>query len=205
MIYWQQNKTGTQKERLFLFIGFAASAGLWVKNEGIVFFVFTTLILLVKYFRSSRLFIRYAIGSLLVLVTFGLFKILYAPVNDLIARQSGHIIDKILNPHRYVTIVVYLMRTVAAKYPVIPVLLLFILWAKPKMLISPPFLIIGLTFIAYLSVYVITPYNLLWHLKASLDRLIGQLYPAFIFLFFKDLTPIKGFSKHELAVENERP
>lgn len=198
LIYWLQNKTSAQKERIFLFIGFAASAGLWVKNEGIVFFVFTTLILLIKYFKSNRLLIRYITGALLVLVTFGLFKVLYAPVNDLIARQSGHTIDKILNPHRYVTIVIYLMRTIAAKYPVIPVLLLFILWSKPKILISTPFLIIGLTFMAYLSVYVITPYNLLWHLKASLDRLIGQLYPAFIFLFFKELTPIKHFSKQDL-------
>lgn len=201
LFYHQENETKSKKGILFLLLGFTAAAGLWVKNEGAVFFGFTTLILIIKYFRESRLLMRYGLGTLLVLVTYGLFKILYAPVNDLIAGQSTHTLNQIFNLHRYEMIAAYLMRTLVTKYPAIPIIILYILWSKPKTLLSSSFLIIGLTFMVYLCVYIVTPYNLMWQLQTSLDRLISQLYPAFIFLFFKELSSYWNFSEIRLATE----
>ncbi|PYX78778.1 MAG: hypothetical protein DMG70_30355 [Acidobacteria bacterium] len=41
-----------------------------------------------------------------------------------------------------------------------------------------------LTATGYFAVYVITPYDLRWHLMWSLDRLFMQLWPSVLFLVF---------------------
>jgi len=41
-----------------------------------------------------------------------------------------------------------------------------------------------LTLAGYFLIYLITPYDLYWHLRFSLNRLFLQLWPAVIFLFF---------------------
>lgn len=39
-------------------------------------------------------------------------------------------------------------------------------------------------FAAYCGVYLITPYDLRWHLDTSLDRLYTQVWPSFLFVAF---------------------
>jgi hypothetical protein len=41
-----------------------------------------------------------------------------------------------------------------------------------------------MTLCGYFVIYLITPYDLYWHLRFSLNRLFLQLWPAAIFLFF---------------------
>jgi hypothetical protein len=41
-----------------------------------------------------------------------------------------------------------------------------------------------LTLAGYFAIYLITPRDLYWHLRFSLNRLFLQLWPATIFLFF---------------------
>jgi hypothetical protein len=41
-----------------------------------------------------------------------------------------------------------------------------------------------LTLAGYFAIYVITPYDIYWHLRFSLTRLFMQLWPSAIFLFF---------------------
>jgi len=45
-------------------------------------------------------------------------------------------------------------------------------------------LAIVLTLAGDFAVYVITPYDIYWHLRFSLNRLFLQLWPSAIFLFF---------------------
>jgi hypothetical protein len=44
-------------------------------------------------------------------------------------------------------------------------------------------MILGILFVYYV-LYLITPFDLDWHLATSLDRLILQVWPAVVFLFF---------------------
>ena len=49
----------------------------------------------------------------------------------------------------------------------------------------------------YLFAYVITPYDLEWHIGSSIRRLFIQLWPAWVFIFFycvrgPELTADKG-------------
>lgn len=48
----------------------------------------------------------------------------------------------------------------------------------------------AMTFAGFFVIYLITPYDLYWHLRFSLNRLFLQLWPAAIFLFFLR-TPIR--------------
>ena len=45
-------------------------------------------------------------------------------------------------------------------------------------------LALSLTLAGYFAIYLITPYDLYWHLRFSLSRLFLQLWPSVIFLFF---------------------
>jgi hypothetical protein len=38
--------------------------------------------------------------------------------------------------------------------------------------------------LGYVTIYVITPYDLAWHVRTSLGRLLMQLWPAVLFTFF---------------------
>jgi Dolichyl-phosphate-mannose-protein mannosyltransferase len=48
---------------------------------------------------------------------------------------------------------------------------------------------LGFTLAGYFAIFVITPYDLYWHLRFSLDRLFLQLWPSAIFLLLLGLTP----------------
>jgi hypothetical protein len=45
-------------------------------------------------------------------------------------------------------------------------------------------LALALTLAGYFAIYLITPYDLYWHLRFSLSRLFLHLWPSAIFLFF---------------------
>ena len=46
----------------------------------------------------------------------------------------------------------------------------------------PLFLLPALTLVGYFLIYVITPFDLTWHLATSLDRLCLQVWPMIVFL-----------------------
>jgi len=43
---------------------------------------------------------------------------------------------------------------------------------------------LGLTVMGYFAIYVITPNELYWHLRFSLNRLFLAAWPSVLFLFF---------------------
>ena len=80
-------------------------------------------------------------------------------------------------------IITFLKDTILSKFPVLLFAFAFTVLLQPRSYIThPAFIIICLTFLAYLSIYVITPHDLQWHLITSLERLLHQLYPAFLLL-----------------------
>jgi hypothetical protein len=50
---------------------------------------------------------------------------------------------------------------------------------------------LALTLGGYFLIYLITPYDLYWHLRFSLNRLFLQIWPAVIFLFFLRIPVLK--------------
>jgi hypothetical protein len=124
---------------------------------------------------------KYGSGFILVLLTWGVFKLFLAPANDMVTGLTFNTIHKILDPGRYVILVKYLVGIVLSEYPLLPVVLFFFLvrwrWLPGSLIM------IGTTFMIYLSAYIVTPHDLEWHLETSLNRLIVHLYPAVLFIF----------------------
>ncbi len=61
-------------------------------------------------------------------------------------------------------------------------------------------LTVSLMFIGYFFIYLITPYDLGWHINTSMDRLIIQLLPSFIFIVFLIPVPLEFKVQHTSSI-----
>jgi hypothetical protein len=55
-------------------------------------------------------------------------------------------------------------------------------------------LALGFILVGYFFVYIVTPYDIYWHLRFSLSRLFLQLWPSAVFLFWLKITAAKRVS-----------
>jgi hypothetical protein len=151
----------------------------WTKNEGIIL----CLLFLAFYYKPlfMKQHLKYTIaGLLLPLIALAVFKIVYAPANDIITTENTGIAAKLVDIGRYKTIWEAFGNSVTHYFywPACAVgLCVLVALAKKK---SPPkVLLLALSCcLAYLLVYVITPLDLDWHLHTSIDRLLHQLMPV---------------------------
>jgi hypothetical protein len=178
-----------------LMAGFAA----WTKNEGLLFLSAIVLARMYVFPVQSRWrqVAPMLMGALPVLLVLGYFKLRVASAGDLFsdAHSSLH---RVLSPERYWAIVKWYGKEFLrfGHWLAIPGTLLlaayYFLVGKRRMPdVSPEQpgprssrLAIILTLAGYFAVYVITPYDISWHLRFSLNRLFLQLWPSAIFLFF---------------------
>ncbi len=171
----------TGKANLLFFLGFVAASCLWVKNEGMVFFIISSVYSFALFRKEPGFLWKYTSGFIIVILTWGVFKLFLAPANDMVAGLTFNTIHKISDPGRYLILAGKVVRVVLTEYPLLPVMLFFLLvrWRW----LPGSFIIIGTTFMIYLSAYIVTPHDLKWHLETSLNRLIVHLYPAVLFIF----------------------
>jgi len=196
-----------------LAIGFAA----WTKNEGLLFLC---AILMARFVvlarrehrprisgesggaRFSRLApVLLAAAPVLLLVIY--FKHAIAPPGDLFSDLAT-IVHKLLSPPRYWAVIKWYVKEFFrfGRWLLIPVPVLmlgyyFALGEAKSVPHSFSFrvcrLALALALAGYFAIYIITPYDIYWHLRFSLDRLFLQLWPSTIFLFFLSVPlPEKG-------------
>jgi hypothetical protein len=191
--------------RLFVLAGAAAGFAAWTKNEGLLF-LFAFLASQIAFFAWRRrppstelrinparelVMLLLAIAPFLLLIAW--FKSSIAPPGDLFSG-SGTMIHKILTPGRYWAILRWFVKDFFRFGDwVVPTTVVFV----ALRFLSPSSGIcrqtteyrvsaftLALTLCGYFAVYVITPNELYWHLRFSLNRLFLQLWPTVIFLFF---------------------
>lgn len=165
----------------YLLIGFFASLPLWVKNEGIVFFIFTSILIVFQNYKDKRKIFSFIVGALPIILIYTYFKTAYAPDNDIVSGVGGGTIEKIFTLDRYVIIIKNLTHTLIFLFPFLTIITITTLIVHPKVLLSGITLVIATTLASYLFVYVITPHDINWHLNTSLSRLIHQLHPSIIY------------------------
>lgn len=164
---------------LFLTGFFAASAG-WIKNEGLVFFLLFSIFFGLFNFNRKERIIYYGLGSIYPLLVIIVFKLFFAPSNDLVSGQGEGTFDKLLNPERYFITIEYFTTKLLTDSSLV-LILTGISIVKFKYVKSFPFLVLFSLLISYFFVYILTPNDLLWHLSTSFDRLIHQVTPALIY------------------------
>jgi len=176
--------------------GLAAGFAACTKNEGVLFalsIIFARLLAVLRRDRGWRSLLVLAISLAPALLLMIWFKHSIAPPSELFADQSA--LHKLAIPARYwITLKWYgkdFLRF--GEWAYIPGTLLLAglhfaagTIAKREQKPEGGFLILALllTLAGYFVIYLITPYDLYWHLRFSLNRLFLQLWPSAIFLFF---------------------
>ena len=182
--------------------GLFAGMACWTKNEGLLFLasMVSARLLSARICKRGKQWISqmafFGLGLFPILILLFYFK-LQVPSNDLI-YPSYHrlmtIAGQILNGSRYL----YIIRNFIDQgltfqqfiITPVPVLLIFLLCMgvdikqKDKSFLFTAAVCLGIMLTGYFFIYVITPKNLDWHIRTSLNRLLLHLWPAFLFLCF---------------------
>jgi hypothetical protein len=176
-----------------------ATAGFagWTKNEGLLFlvslFISRLMVIFLSHDRNihKKQLLSFILGSIPALEIIAYFKVNFAPQSDLLQGQGfAQVIDKLGQVSRYVQI---LKASLAVIIPVLPQVILLLVYPlclginrDDKNRINVATLVITMFFMAcgYILIYVITPYELSWHLETSQSRLLLQLWPSILLTFF---------------------
>jgi hypothetical protein len=180
--------------RMFVAVGLAAGLSAWVKNEGLPFTV-AALAVAVWRFRLRGL-PWLALGAAPGIGALGLLKSVAQGADATLPHDLGAAIQKITQAGRWWQALLGFGKAVydaggALTHPVVLAVLLalalrFVPAAerRARMWLWIP---VGVTATAEYSLYLITEANLDWHISTSVSRLVAQLWPSLIWLFFLSL------------------
>lgn len=189
---------------LLFLAGLAAACAAWTKNEGLLFLCAIALASVITRMRirvSPQNWIARArpIAPLLIAIAPALLLLVYfkhfvAPPGDLFSDPAT-MLRKLIDPARYWAVIQWYVKGFFrfGRWLLIPGSLLLIGFyfaaerkhdAQSQAGIRTSVLALALTLAGYFAVYLITPYDIYWHLRFSLTRLFLQLWPSAIFLLF---------------------
>lgn len=197
----------SRQSSLLVLAGFMAGLGGWSKNEGLLLIAGSLAVLVVLTFNDKwKPLLWYIAGLTLPLVVILYFKIALVQPSELLAGGNNDRLAKILDLSRYWIILKHLGQEflLFGNWP-FSILIGLIVYAF-VMNAGFPFnsmrgfyavaAIIALQLLGYCAIFVITPYDLEWHIRTSLGRLALHVFPAGVFLLFSSITePEKVFSR----------
>jgi hypothetical protein len=200
-----------QQHGLFVLFGLCVGLAAWTKNEGISWlilclsvFILTRLVehkpirIILRESRSIGIGLAIPVAVLIVL------KIFLAPAGDLFSDQTTNsILEKIMDPQRYILTISYGIKALAGYSPIglfvlptIPILLVYLFIFFPQKedrsrlrLLIFPVVVVLIQGLMYLAIYVITPHDLIWHLRTAVDRLIFHVTAPILLLIFLATRP----------------
>ncbi len=191
----QRGRAGRLGALAGLTIGLAA----WAKTEGLLMLVAS----LVAYLGATRRVIgrRASIRHVAPLVLGAapafflalLHRVWLAPPSEYLTQSVTSLATRVADPGRYVTIaraflvgVLDLGGWIVGIVGVMALLYLVLgahLAAENRVALRTGLGVLGLTLGGYFAAYLISPYDLRWHLGTSLSRLLLQLWPTAVFVF----------------------
>jgi 4-amino-4-deoxy-L-arabinose transferase-like glycosyltransferase len=183
--------------------GMAAAFSAWTKNEGILFLLllfflyFVIAILVNGGKRCGSELVALLMGAAPVIVVVLIYKMGLSASNDLIAAQGLGYTDHLLfNTIRYRIVLSRFVRELFSfggwnSTLAMPLLLLFYFLVlgssvrkKEVAATSIAVLLPVSMMVGYFFAYIVSPYDLTWHLDSSLNRLLLQVWPLAIFAYF---------------------
>ena len=155
---------------------------MWVKNEGIMLAVIFIAFNIKTLFAAGR-WKYFLAGIALPLLTLLIFKA-EAPSNDLLAAKGTKAIDLLSDPARHQIVWDYLAYNFNHYY--IPLKIGLVIYAilciAEKRWPARNLLALLCCMLGYCIVYLLTPKSIDWHVHTSMDRLLMQLMPSFMYL-----------------------
>ncbi len=170
---------------LFFAIMFAGLSA-WVKNEGMMYFLVFLVIsfLILIYLKEYKKMLVAVAGIIIPSVILAIMKITAKAPNDLF---SGLVLLKtykhIWQVKYYLIIVKHFLKSVFLNfYIAFTYLLLFISGVSVKYKLQTVFLwlLVVIMSLGYFTVYLLSPHDMDWILRNSVERIILQIYPLFI-------------------------
>jgi hypothetical protein len=186
--------------RLPLLAGIAAGLAACTKNEGLLFvLVLAAVRLMVLAWRrfpnaARRELIDLASGAAFGVVVLAAFKHLYSPPNPIVQGITGRVIIDRMGDWTYHARILKAFAQNSLRFGewwICPLLLLMVhvavaRWKSAKApspgWTTAAWVTAGLIS-GYYSVYLLSPYDLDWHLGTSLDRLLFQIWPTALVLY----------------------
>lgn len=188
-----------QNNLLLLLAGLCAGFCLWTKNEGWLMLLALVSVRLLTQIRFQKLRQSlpewgFFLAGLAPLLLITLYYRHLAPTNDLITAPLKSL-AQITDPSRYVIVwkalntkLLELGEWKSANVILLLALLGFGMGYNVSARERQPVAFLGLTLLVllmgYFFTYILTPRDLVWHLETSLNRLLMQIYPAILLLFF---------------------
>ena len=223
ILFYLQDTTQEGNSAFLILAGLTAGFAAWTKNEGLLFLVSIVIARFVIFpfaHGLGRLWIEqllfFLLGLIPILLILVYFKFKLAPANELVAsRDFQSTLKQLLTLSRYTTILAALKKEmlVFGGWIVNPIYLLIMypicvgvrLEVKNRLPTATAIVAISLVSSGYFFVYVTTPHDLNWHLESSLNRLLLQLWPTFVFIYFMIArTPEEALLGSELEASPER-
>jgi len=189
---------------LYVLAGLAAGCAALTKNEGSLFLVVLALSRLVhlalrrQVRQGLRDLVPIALGLAPLLLVLLYYKSFTSP-NEIIAAQHGGLFAKMFTSSRYLTILkaartaIFYPENLASvtgfkvvfnwQVPAFALFCLLVGFERKRALhasVLPVAFIAILLYLGYFVVYLLTPYELAWHLRTSLERLLAQVAPILI-------------------------
>lgn len=176
-----------EKKNIYLILGILyAGMSAWVKNEGMMFFlVYLVLVFaLLVWYKEYRKFFIAVYGAIFPVCILALMKISAKAPNDL---YSGLILLKtyrhLWDFHYYWIVAKYFIKSIFLNFNIaFTYILLFIpgIRTENKTGAAALWFLIVVMSLGYYTVYVLSPHEMDWILRNSVERIILQLYPLTI-------------------------
>ncbi|MEO5886238.1 MAG: hypothetical protein ABIQ77_01115 [Anaerolineales bacterium] len=184
----------TSQRGLLILAGLLAGFSAWVKNEGLLFVcVFSVICLLatwkqVIHWRALRWLVIGITPPLLVVLA---YKIIVNGQSDLFSGTISFT-TQIFDLSRWQIVgqdfITYIIKYGNWPLSIVAMLLVYAMLMGGTREETQHqiwlFLIFAGQLAGYFGIYLITPHDLQWHIKTSVDRLISHLYPLAIFWIF---------------------
>ncbi|MGO9117408.1 MAG: hypothetical protein ACLQPD_07310 [Desulfomonilaceae bacterium] len=220
-----------RSDRLLILAGVSAGLALWTKNEGWLFLLCVamarcTVTVASDGWRSClKEMVSFGFGLAPVFAIVVCYKVQFASSNDLVSGDRIHtILAYLMNVPRYLEITKEFGKQVFVfdRWGYVALALLIYPWLVGIQVEEDQrnglyfgAAVLGLTLSGYFLIYVITPHDLIWHLRHSLDRLYIQLWPSGLMIYFLVVVspqgtewlvqpePIRKTEKHAVATLEE--
>jgi hypothetical protein len=185
-------------DRFALLAGLTAGLAAWTKHEGLLFLAALGVAAVLTR-RNRRELRAFALGVLPMLAVIAFFKLDLAPSNDLMsAMGSGTLIGRATDPHRYALVARAFVEGIldfGANGLVSGVWLLvaygLCVWRRPNAADAPWLRLAAATLavmlLGHAAVFVLTAPDVARLLDSSLERLLLQLWPAALLVYFVGL------------------
>lgn len=199
-VFLADRREGAESRGLMIAAGLCAGAAAWTKNEGLLYvlaFVAARAIALWTTGERQRLLAdakAIGIGLAPALLCVAIFKLGFAPPNDLLSGQGGSTLERLTTLERWQAVffrTVYGINSFSLSLvpPLVPALAgLAIVGLRSGLRRDRAFVTAALTVVliagGYFVTYVVTPQGQTWHMKFSMHRLFCHLWPSLLLCSF---------------------